>query len=170
MVGLLSSSCQWLKSHIVLINRSSTQNDTIKILNVFQVHSIIFFFSFQKHMLTPSIHFPLISPTCCLRSCGRRIISVSKCQLKWNIYISQHIMCKCAADLSSDLDTRVGLQRQPSTSLDLELAPWWLTLPDPTPCRHDSNLGTSLVCQSCHLPDSLPASQSEAQMGEGNDF
>lgn len=65
-------------------------------------------------------------------------------------------------------DTGEGMLRRQSPSLDLELAPWWLTLPGGfAPHRHDTNPRTGLVCQSCHLPASHPVRESEGQMGRG---
>lgn len=65
-------------------------------------------------------------------------------------------------------DIGEGMPRRQSPSLDLELAPWWLTLPGGfAPRRHDTNPGTGLVCQSCHLPASHPVRESEGQMGGG---
>lgn len=67
-------------------------------------------------------------------------------------------------------DTGEAMPRRQSPSLDLELAPWWLTmLGSFAPRRHDTNPGTGLVCHSCHLPASHPVRESEGQMGGGGD-
>lgn len=66
------------------------------------------------------------------------------------------------------LDTREGILKRQSSSLDLVLAPWWLTPPGgSTPCRHDTNPGTGLICQSCHLPATHRFRESKSQMGGG---